>query len=315
MKVVVFAGGVGGARFADGLYRILEPDELTVIVNTGDDFEHLGLWISPDIDTVCYSLAGLENLETGWGRKYESWNTLEEIKRLGGPGWFQLGDRDLATHLERSRRLSEGQTLSQITKEFCRVWGVKCQVLPMSDERVSTMVQTEEFGEIGFQDYFVRYQFQPVITGFRFDGIELAQPAPGVLEAVDECDVIFIAPSNPFVSIDPILKLPGILNRLVEKRVIAVSPIIGGKAVKGPLAKMFTELGINVSALAVASHYRGILDGFVFDLVDAGQSAVLEGWGIISMVTDILMPGVEDRQRLAAEVVTFYQSMLNRGVI
>jgi LPPG:FO 2-phospho-L-lactate transferase len=238
MKIVALAGGVGGAKLADGLAQLLPPENLTIIVNTGDDFEHLGMSISPDLDTVCYTLAGLVNPDTGWGRRQETFHVLENLQELGGPDWFRLGDRDLATHIERTRRLRESQPLSQITRAFCCAWGVRQLVLPMSDQPVRTMVDTTEDGELAFQEYFVHRKCKPKVKGFRFIGIATARPAAGVLEAIEHADGIVICPSNPWVSIDPILKITGIRSALATKIVIAVSPIIGGLTVKGPAANV-----------------------------------------------------------------------------
>src|SRR5688572_13072733 len=234
MKIVAFAGGVGGAKFAHGLAHVLPPEDLTVIVNTGDDFEHYGLYICPDLDTVCYTLAGMANPDTGWGRVNETWNAIENAARLGGPAWFRLGDQDLGTHLERTRRLNKGQTLSQITSDFCKAWGIEQTILPMSDQPVRTIVETEE-GDLAFQEYFVYRRCEPRVTGFRFEGVDLAVPAPGVREAIQSGDAVIICPSNPWVSIDPILHV----IKKVDKPVIGISPIIGGQTVKGPAAKMF----------------------------------------------------------------------------
>src|SRR5512140_1060399 len=268
MKIVALAGGVGGAKLADGLARTLAPDDLTVIVNTGDDFEHWGLCISPDLDTVCYTLAGLANPVTGWGRQKETFQALENVRRLGGPDWFGIGDQDLGTHLERTRRLRDGQPLSEVTRAFCRAWGVGPTIQPMSDQPVRTMVDTLENGELAFQEYFVHLHCEPRVKGFRFAGIEQAEPAPGCLEAIDAADAIIFCPSNPWVSLDPILAVPGMRAAVKAKPVLAVSPIIGGETVKGPAAKMFRELGIPASAIAVAQHYGDLLSGFVLDTVD-----------------------------------------------
>jgi LPPG:FO 2-phospho-L-lactate transferase len=300
MKIVAFAGGVGGAKLAEGLAQLLSPADLTVVVNTGDDFEHLGLSISPDVDTVCYMLAGMANPATGWGRQAETFQALENIKKLGGPAWFQIGDKDLATHLERTRRLREGQTLSQITQHFCQVWGVRHLVLPMSDQPVHTMVDTVESGELTFQEYFVHRNCEPKVRGFRFAGIESAQPAPGVLESISEADAVVLCPSNPWVSIDPILALVGLRSALAAKPVLAVSPIIGGRTVKGPAAKMFTELGIQPSALTVAFHYTGLLSGFVLDLLDKDLA---KEFTIPIAITQTLMKTGSDRRRLAQDVL------------
>jgi LPPG:FO 2-phospho-L-lactate transferase len=304
VKIVALAGGVGGAKLADGLAQILPPEDLTVIVNTGDDFEHLGLTICPDIDTVCYTLAGLANPETGWGRAGETWNTIANVEKLGGPAWFRLGDQDIATHLERTRRLKEGQSLSQVTRDFCKAWGIQPTVLPMSDSPVRTMVDSDE-GELAFQEYFVHRQCQPRVRGFRFDGVEVAEPAPGAKEALKSADAVVFCPSNPWVSIDPILKV--IKN--MDKPVVAVSPIIGGKTVKGPAAKMYAELGIEPSALAVANHYRTILTGFVLDNADSNIESVIKDLKIKTLVTDTLMNQPADRKRLANDVLFFIGSL------
>ncbi len=304
MKITALAGGVGGAKLAHGLAKLLPPEDLTVIVNTGDDFEHLGLYICPDLDTVCYTLAGLASPETGWGRVNESWNAFANIERLGGPAWFRLGDSDLATHLERTRRLKEGKPLSQITKEFCAAWNVKSTVLPMTDSPVRTMVNTED-GELAFQEYFVHRRCEPRVKGFRFDGVEVAEPAPGAKDALESADVVIFCPSNPWVSIDPILRVV----KQIEKPVIAVSPIIGGEAVKGPAAKMYRELGIEPSALAVAKHYHTILKGFVLDNADNNFIEQVEAMNIKTRATDTFMKNVEDRARLAQDVLHFAGSL------
>ena len=300
MKIVTLAGGVGGAKLAHGLAQILSPEELTIIVNTGDDFEHYGLYISPDLDTVCYTLAGLANPETGWGRVNETWNVIQNASKLGGPSWFNLGDQDLGTHLERTRRLREGQTLSQITKEFCRAWGIGHTVLPMSDQPVRTIVETDE-GELAFQEYFVHRRCEPRVKGFRFEGVEMAEPAPGAREAIQSADAVIFCPSNPWVSIDPILKV----IPKVEKPVTAISPIIGGQTVKGPAAKMYSELGIEPSAFAVANHYRGLASGFVLDTIDSQLGESVRGLNMQTLVTNTLMKSLDDRKRLASDVLNF----------
>jgi LPPG:FO 2-phospho-L-lactate transferase len=310
MKIVALAGGVGGAKLAHGLAQILEPEDLTVIVNTGDDFEHMGLYISPDLDTVCYTLAGLANFETGWGRTNETWNTINSVEKLGGPSWFRLGDLDIGTHLERTRRLKAGQSLSQVTRQFCEAWGVKQTILPMSDSPVRTIVETED-GDLAFQEYFVHRQCQPKVRGFRFDGLDLAKPAPGTHEAIESADAVIICPSNPWVSIDPILRVISLTptpfpkgeERWGEgKKVIAVSPIIAGTTVKGPAAKMFTELGIEASVLAIADHYHGLLSGFVIDQMD---EKFLKQINVKTLVIDTLMKHLTDRARLAKDVLNF----------
>lgn len=305
MKIVALAGGVGGAKLAHGLAQILAPDDLTIIVNTGDDFEHYGLYICPDLDTVCYTLAGLANPETGWGRVNETWNVIQNASRLGGPGWFNLGDRDLGTHLERTRRLKEGQCLSEITRDFCKAWGINHTVLPMSDRQVRTMVDTEE-GELAFQEYFVHRRCEPGVRGFRFDGADQAEAVHGAREAIQSADAVIICPSNPWVSIDPILKV----IPKIEKPVIAVSPIIGGSTVKGPAAKMYRELGIEPSALAVANHYRGVATGFVLDKIDKQLEGEIMGLGMQTLVTNTLMNSLDDRSQLAQDIVDFLGNKL-----
>ncbi len=303
-QVVVLAGGVGGAKFAYGLMKAL-PDHraLTVIVNVGDDFEHWGLKICPDLDTVCYTLAEMENPETGWGRRGESWRVLAEVERLGGPGWFRIGDLDLATHLQRTVRLRKGEPLSAVVADFCRAWGVAARVLPVTDDPVPTWVLTEK-GALPFQTYFVQRGWQPRVRGFRFHRAAEARPAPGVLEAIRIANVVFVAPSNPFISIDPILAIPHVRSALGGKTVIAVSPIVGGQALKGPAAKMFRELGWEPSALAVAHHYRGLATHLVIDRRDAAQAdAAAAALGGEVWVADTVMSTPARRVAFAADLL------------
>lgn len=310
MKIVALAGGVGGAKLADGLAQMLPPENLTVIVNTGDDFTHWGLNISPDIDTVCYTLGGLANPITGWGRMDESWSVFEQMERLGAESWFRLGDKDLATHLERTCRLREAEPLSSITRDFCQRWGIRHSVLPMTDEPVATMVDTVEMGELAFQEYFVHQRCEPTVKGFRFEGIEKAKPAPGVLEAIEKADAVVICPSNPWVSVDPILKTLKNLEIFESKCMIAVSPIIGGKTVKGPAAKMFAELGIEPSALAVARHYGSpLLTGFILDTVDADLMEAVSALTIVPFSTNTIMNLSDNRRKLAQDVLNFIQRL------
>jgi len=311
LKIVALAGGVGGAKFAHGLAQILAPEDLTVIVNTGDDFEHYGLYICPDLDTVCYTLAGLANPATGWGRLNETWNVIENASTLGGPAWFRLGDQDLGTHLERTRRLKQGQTLSQITRDFCKAWGIAPTILPMSDQPVRTVVETDA-GHLAFQEYFVHRHCEPRVTGFQFEGVATAAPAPGTREAIDSADAILICPSNPWVSIDPILRVlsPLLKGEGSGMRFFAVSPIIGGQAIKGPAAKMYRELGIEPSALAVARHYCDFLAGFVFDKVDKHLEGEIRSLDMRTLVTNTLMQSHDDRKRLAMDVLEFVRTDL-----
>lgn len=301
--VVALSGGIGGAKLALGLSRVLPPEDLLVIANTGDDFEHLGLSISPDIDTLMYVLAGLDNPVTGWGRRDETWSFMETIGSLGGEDWFRLGDRDLATHVERTRRLRGGETLSQVTADFCRRLGIAARVLPMTDDRVRTRLRSDA-GWIDFQDYFVRQQCRPVVHEIAFDGAADARPQPDFLAALRSGQVraVVICPSNPFISVEPILAVPGLRAALAAcgAPVVAVSPIIGGRAVKGPTAKIMTELGIPPSAAAAAQRYGDLLDGYVIDHEDAEQAAALE-----SRVTlaHTLMTSLDDRVALARVVL------------
>jgi LPPG:FO 2-phospho-L-lactate transferase len=313
MKTIVLAGGVGGAKLVDGLASLLSPGDLTIIVNTGDDFYHYGLLICPDLDTVCYTLAGIANPDTGWGRKNETWQVLKGLETLGGPIWFQMGDLDLATHLERTRLVKQGISLTQVTQQFCKRWGILHQVLPMSDDPISTMVETVEYGEIHFQEYFVKLKCQPHIKGFRFAGLEKAKPSPEVLEAISRAEMVIFAPSNPWVSIDPIIKIPEVKIALKAKKMIAVSPIIEGHTIKGPAAKMFQDFGIVPSALAVAEHYKDILTAFILDKKDEIFLEKLMQWGIIPFSTDIYMKCFEDRQFLASEIIKLIDTIQTMG--
>jgi LPPG:FO 2-phospho-L-lactate transferase len=274
--VVALSGGIGGAKLALGLSRILPADNLLVVANVGDDFEHLGLTISPDIDTLMYTLAGLDNSKLGWGRQNETWSFMETLTALGGENWFRLGDRDLAVHVERTRRLRQGESLSGITADFCRRLGVGPRVLPATDDRLRTRLRTDE-GWLDFQDYFVRLQCRPVVRELAFEGAENARPHPELLRALcgEQVRAVIICPSNPFISVEPILAASGMREALsaCAAPVIAVSPIIGGRAVKGPTAKMMTELGMTPSASAVAERYGDLIDGYVMDIADADEAA------------------------------------------
>jgi len=301
--IIALAGGVGGARLARGLAAILPPEELTIVVNTGDDFEHLGLHISPDIDTVTYTLAGLNNPKLGWGLADESWTFMDALKRLGGASWFQLGDQDMATHVERTWRLRT-QTLSAITTDFCARLGVRHRVAPMTDDPVRTMVDTDE-GQLAFQEYFVRRQCAPRFRGVSFAGIEVARPSALLLAALADPRLvaIVICPSNPLLSIRPILSLPGITELLRQRRVpvVAVSPFIGGQAVKGPASKIMHELNLPVTPAGLATFYGDLLDGMVIDHADADPAAATAEPTLL--VTDTLMRDFDDQKRLAGETL------------
>ncbi|HUS84729.1 MAG TPA: 2-phospho-L-lactate transferase [Anaerolineales bacterium] len=304
LEITALAGGTGGAKLVDGLTTLLGPDMLTLVVNTGDDFEHLGLAISPDLDTVTYTLAGLANPQSGWGRTDETWNFLQTLNDFGSPVWFRLGDRDLALHVERTRRMKAGQSLSEVTRTFCRIFEIDHLILPMTDDPVRTIVETDE-GALPFQEYFVKHSHEPLVRGFRFDGIEHAEPAPGFLPAIQDSDAVILCPSNPWVSIDPILALKGVCKALEGKVVVSISPIIGGQAVRGPAAKMFAAMGIEPSACAVAEHYAKILSGILIDEVDAELAPDIEALGIRAKVTQTMMKTQPDRARLAEEVLMF----------
>jgi LPPG:FO 2-phospho-L-lactate transferase len=304
--IVALAGGVGGARLAVGLARVLPPRELTVVVNTGDDFEHLGFTICPDLDTVMYTLAGAHNPATGWGRAQESWQCIDEIKRLGGPGWFQLGDRDLAVHVLRGEALRRGVPLSKVTRDLAERFGVRHAILPMSDTPVRTRVKTRT-AELAFQDYFVRLRCKPRVEGFRFAGARKAAPPPVLqrLLASKNIEAVVICPSNPFVSVAPILAVPAIRAWLKARAfpVLAVSPIIGGAAVKGPAAKMMRELGVAPSALAIARHYGAWVDHWVIDNADAALAPRIAALGKRVLVTDTLMSSRAKSAALAKHVL------------
>jgi LPPG:FO 2-phospho-L-lactate transferase len=306
--IVALAGGVGGAKLADGLARVVTHERLTIAVNTGDDFTHLGLHVSPDLDTVMYTLAGRNNTETGWGLAGETWSFMEALGRLGGETWFRLGDQDLATHVERTRRLGAGETLSTVTADLCRRLGIDHPVVPMSDDPVRTIVLTED-RTLAFQDYFVRLGCEPTVTGFTFDGAAAARPSPALHEVMvsGATEAVVICPSNPFVSVDPILAVPNIAGWLDRRTfpVVAVSPIVGGRAIKGPAAKMMDELGEEVSALTIARHYGERLDGLVIDVADEALAPVIEALGPRVTVAETVMKNAADRAQLAAAVIAF----------
>lgn len=305
MKVVALAGGVGGAKMVFGLAEILPPGDLSVIVNTGDDFIHYGLYICPDIDTICYHLGGMNNPFFGWGRKDDTFCTLKETARLGGPVWFQIGDKDLGTNLERTRRLDEGQKLSEITKEFCDCWKIPTHVYPMTDDKVSTWLLTNEGRQLPFQEYFVHQQFKPVVKEIIIKGAEEAKPVKKSIQAIEEAELVIICPSNPWVSIDPILSIKEIRSSVKKKKVIAISPIVQGRALRGPAAKLFWEKGIEPSALTVLMHYKEIINGFIYDLQDNHLRELIMREGIIALATDTIMTNKKKKIALAKDVINF----------
>ncbi|MCS7055532.1 MAG: 2-phospho-L-lactate transferase [Thermoflexales bacterium] len=306
MNVVVFAGGVGGAKLADGMTRSTDDASLTIIVNTADDFELYGLYISPDLDTVMYTLAGIANPETGWGIAGDTFQNFEMLARYGVSPWFRIGDRDMATHLLRTQMLRNGATLAEVTHTLSRRLGVKARILPMTNDRVRTVVDTDE-GLYAFQEYFVKLKWQPEVRSLIYEGAEEAEPLPDALRAIETADTIVIAPSNLYLSIDPILAIPGMRDAVMNASapIIAVTPIIAGEAVKGPAAKLMRELGSEASAAAVAQHYAEFLNGFVLDERDAEFQPRIEAMGIGVLLADTLMRDADDRARLACEVITF----------
>lgn len=303
--ILALAGGVGGAKMADGLAAALPPGDLTVIVNTADDMDYLGLHISPDVDTVLYTLGGLANPVTGWGIAGDTTATLEQLRTYGHDMWFWLGDRDIATHLSRTSRLASGTTLTDITRDMARALGIASTILPMSDDPVRTIVATPD-GELAFQEYFVHRRQEPEVTGVSFQGIEAARMTERVREAIPTADLIMLCPSNPIVSIGPILAIPGLRETLLAAAapIVAISPIIGGKALKGPADRMLTSLGQESSAVGVARLYRGLIDAFVIDEQDAGLAAGIEAeTGIGTIALQTIMGDRDDRRRLAIEVL------------
>jgi LPPG:FO 2-phospho-L-lactate transferase len=306
--VLALCGGVGGAKLALGLYRLL-GENLTVVVNTGDDFEHLGLYISPDLDTVLYTLAGLADRQRGWGRAEETWHFMDALRALGGEAWFALGDRDLALHVQRTEWLKAGKSLSDFAAHTARQFGITAHILAMSDNPVRTLVETDE-GTLPFQHYFVRRRCEPVVRAIRFAGAPDATPTPGLVDLIagDAFAAAVICPSNPYLSVDPILAVSGIAAALARARtpIIAVSPIIGGQAVKGPTAKIMAELGIAITNQSIASHYRGLIDGLVIDEADLADRERID---VPALVTRTMMRDLADRERLAGEVIAFAETI------
>ena len=304
-KILAITGGVGGAKLALGLSKILTPDELLFLVNTGDDFQHLGLEISPDLDSLLYALSGKNNPELGWGRANETWACISELEELGADSWFRLGDRDLALHLVRTQMLNQGATLQNVADRLSESLGIDHRIAPMSNDKISTTVNTPN-GKLAFQEYFVREQCEPAVIDFDFEGIEKSTPNPVVMSWLDECDGIIICPSNPYVSVDTILSVPKYRDAFQSKPVIAVSPIVGGLAIKGPAAKMMTELGVPPTPIAVAKHYGSLLSGFVLDQTDHEQAKDIP---IPSIVTQTIMLTLQDRIALAEQCIRFLEEI------
>ena len=299
----MLAGGVGAARFLAGLVRAVDPGEVTAVVNVGDDLELHGLHISPDLDTVSYTLAGAINPDTGWGLAGETWQAMELLGHYGGPDWFRLGDRDLGTHLYRTGRLAEGAALSAVTAEIATAWGIGCRLLPVTDDRLRTLVTLADSGEeVDFQTYFVGHHHQVAVSSIRFDGATTAAPAPGVLPAITDADVVVVAPSNPIVSIGPVLAVPAVRAAVQARRdrTVAISPIVGGAALKGPADRMLVELGHEASVVGVARLYREWCATLVVDEADAGLAGAVEAEGMRCVVTDTIMRDPDVAARLAA---------------
>ena len=301
--VIALAGGVGGAKLAFGLASVLKADELTIVVNTGDDETFHGLHVSPDLDTMMYTLAGLANPETGWGLAGDTFNALERLKSFSVPTWFALGDSDLATHIRRTELLNQGYTLSESTRSLCTALGVEHPVVPMSDEPVRTVLLTDE-GELPFQVYFVKRRCEPIVKGVRFDGLDRCKPAPRFAAAMDRAASMIFCPSNPYLSVDPILAVPDVRTRIkaFPGLRVAISPIVGGKALRGPAAKMMEELGQDVSCVAVAKHYQGLCDLIMIDKADRHHRREIEELGMSVDVTDTVMTSDEDKVRLARHI-------------
>lgn len=309
MKIAALAGGIGASKLLLGLYRVMEPGELTAIVNTGDDIVLHGLSISPDLDIVTYTLAGLVNPETGWGFREETFHAHEQLALYGHSAWFHLGDRDLATHIHRTQMLRDGTPLSEIAESICQALKVSAKILPMTDQPVPTMIDTDE-GRLHFQEYLVKRHAEPRVRSISFEGIGRAQPAPGVLDALESASAIVICPSNPLISIGPILAVPGIREALRKRRsnVIAVCPIVGGKSLKGPSDRMLADLGFDVSPLGVARIYQDICGTMVIDAVDSTIAPAIESLGINVIVQPTVMRTIEDKELLARRVVEFAES-------
>ncbi len=304
-QVVALAGGVGGAKMAWGLAQNLNADELSIIGNVGDDFEHLGLHISPDLDTVMYTLAGIVNPDTGWGVNDETWSMMRMLNRYAAPTWFQLGDQDTATHLLRTHWLRQGFPLTWVTGELSKLLGVRHRLLPACDDPFQTVIHSSE-GVLSFQEWFVARRWQPVVQQIEFKGIESARATTDVVNALRDADVVILCPSNPYVSLDPILALPAVRRILAASTAfrVAVSPIVGGRAIKGPAAKMMHEMGLEPSPLTVAHHFKDVLDAFVLDEVDAEwREQISQETGLIAHVTNTVMQTLDDRRQLAAEVL------------
>jgi LPPG:FO 2-phospho-L-lactate transferase len=307
--VLAIAGGVGGAKLASGLTRVLSPDQLTIVVNTGDDELFHGLHVSPDLDTVMYTLAGISNPETGWGLAGETFRTIGALERLGADSWFRLGDVDFATHIRRTHLLQNGRSLSDVTTELASALGIRHRIVPMTDDRLRTIVDTPE-GPLAFQEYFVRRRCAPTLTGVRFDGADTAAPSPGFSAALDGATAIVYCPSNPLVSVGPVLAVKDVRDKISTfgGPRVAVSPIVGGQALKGPAAKMMAELGDEVSCVGVARRYAGLCDALVIDTVDTTHAPAIQALGMHAILTSTVMRSDQDKEALARQIVGAIES-------
>ena len=309
-KILAITGGVGGAKLALGLSKVLSETELLFAVNTGDDFEHLGLHISPDIDSLTYALAEQNNQELGWGREGETWQFIETLDALGGESWFRLGDKDLALHMRRTELLQDGASLTEATAAITNAMGIRHRVAPMTDDPVRTIVHSDQ-GDLAFQHYFVRERCEPKVSGFSFSGIDDATVNPQIVDWMKDCTGVIICPSNPYVSVDPLLKLPGFLDLITALPVIAISPIVGGIAIKGPAAKMMQELHVPATALGVAEHYGNLLSGFIIDKTDETDMAnIHKQTQIETIATQTIMVTLADRVSLAEDTLGMLQQIL-----
>ncbi|MDH3351978.1 MAG: 2-phospho-L-lactate transferase [Gammaproteobacteria bacterium] len=315
-KVAAFSGGVGGAKLVLGLSQICAAEELTVVVNTGDDFEHLGLHVSPDVDTVIYTLAAINNAETGWGRADETWSFMSALQQLGAPTWFQLGDKDLALNVYRTEKLRSGITLSDVTIDVAQKFGIRFRVFPMSNDPVRTMIETDS-ETISFQDYFVRQKCRPAVQKIRYQGLDSALPSPGLdaLLKSSEIGAYVICPSNPYLSIDPMLSLPSVRDHIIDSPapVVAVSPVVAGGSLKGPTGKIMGELGIPCTAIEVAKHYKGLINGIIIADQDAGDTAEIERLGVHVITANIVMKSTQDKRDLATLVLSFARQLASKS--
>jgi len=314
-KYLALSGGVGGAKLALGLSQVLDTEQLLVVVNTGDDFQHLGLSVSPDIDTLIYTLSGLNNRELGWGRQDESWNFMQACEELGMETWFRLGDKDLALHLFRTQGLAQGLTLSEVTRELCKRFNIKTQIVPMSDDLVHTFVNTT-IGTLPFQEYFVKHRCLPEVTGLEYEGIDDAKISSSFDQYLNDpaLQAVIICPSNPFLSVQPILTLPGVRKKLKEimQPVIIVSPIVEGQALKGPTAKLMKELDFDCDVNGIVDYYADIADGIVIDIKDSSYIEEIESRGVKVYTSNIVMQSLQDRKDLAKEVIQFSKTFCAR---